>query len=289
LWISASKHAFSPASFIVSSTSRWTFWTSSSILAGWILPSKISFSRAILATSLRTGSKPESVMASGVSSTIKSIPVAASKARIFLPSRPIILPFISSLGNVTTLVVTSLVWSAAHFWIASVIIFLAFLSASSFALSSMSLAIFIASILASSVYLSIIICLACSVVIWLTLSSSLTMLFWSSSKASSLLFNAAIWLWTRSLEASNSSIFLSKEVSRFVKRSSLANKRSSLRLFSSLRSLFSCSKVDFNIEISLFVISTCSFLIFSAWAWASCKILSASIFADLVFLLITTI
>ncbi len=52
-------------------------------------PSLISFSRATRATSRRTGSKPEIITASGVSSMIRSIPVKVSSVRIFLPSRPI--------------------------------------------------------------------------------------------------------------------------------------------------------------------------------------------------------
>src|SRR5260370_243323 len=38
--------------------------------------------------SRRTGSKPERITASGVSSMIRSTPVAASSARMFRPSRP---------------------------------------------------------------------------------------------------------------------------------------------------------------------------------------------------------
>ena len=45
---------------------------------------------------------------------IKSTPVSASNCLIFLPSRPIILPFISSLGNATTETVVSAEWSAAQ-------------------------------------------------------------------------------------------------------------------------------------------------------------------------------
>ena len=66
------------------------------------------------ATSRRIGSNPDKITASGVSSIIKSIPVSVSKARIFRPSRPMIRPFISSLGNVTTDTVDSATWSAAH-------------------------------------------------------------------------------------------------------------------------------------------------------------------------------
>ena len=121
------------------STSLIALSTISSILAGWILPSTINFSKAILATSLLIGSKLERITASGVSSIIKSTPVNVSKVLIFLPSLPMILPFISSLGRATTCTVVSETWSAAHLWIAVVIISLDFLSASSLALVSSSL------------------------------------------------------------------------------------------------------------------------------------------------------
>ena len=87
-------------------------------MAGWILPSSINFSSAILATSLLNGSKPDKITASGVSSIIKSTPVNVSNAFIFLPSLPMILPFISSDGSATIDTVVSAEWSAAHFCIA---------------------------------------------------------------------------------------------------------------------------------------------------------------------------
>ncbi len=62
----------------------------------------------------RTGSKQERVIASGVSSIIRSTPVAVSMARMFRPSRPIMRPFISSLGSGTTETVASEEWSAAQ-------------------------------------------------------------------------------------------------------------------------------------------------------------------------------
>ena len=52
--------------------------------------------------------------ASGVSSMIRSTPVAVSSARMLRPSRPMMRPFISSLGSGTTLTVVSLQWSAAQ-------------------------------------------------------------------------------------------------------------------------------------------------------------------------------
>ena len=127
------------------STSFWALSTISSILAGCILPSTINFSSAILATSLLIGSKLDNITASGVSSIIKSTPVNVSIVLIFRPSLPIILPFISSFGNGTTCTVDSETWSAAQRWIAVVIISLAFLSASSFALDSISFIISAAS------------------------------------------------------------------------------------------------------------------------------------------------
>ena len=51
--------------------------------------------------------KQETVIASGVSSMMRSTPVRVSTVRILRPSRPIILPFISSLGSATTDTVAS--------------------------------------------------------------------------------------------------------------------------------------------------------------------------------------
>src|SRR5438034_318242 len=76
-------------------------------------PSPISFVSEIRAISRRTGSKPERTTVSGVSSMIRSMPVACSRARMLRPSRPMIRPFISSLGRWTTVTVCSAVWSAA--------------------------------------------------------------------------------------------------------------------------------------------------------------------------------
>ncbi|CRG02901.1 Uncharacterised protein [Streptococcus pneumoniae] len=76
---------------------------------GWILPSETRLTKAVLAISLLIGSKPDKMTASGVSSIIKSIPVSVSSVRIFLPSRPIIRPFISSFGKFTTETVDSVV------------------------------------------------------------------------------------------------------------------------------------------------------------------------------------
>ena len=55
----------------------------------------------------------DSTTVSGVSSMIRSTPVACSSARMLRPSRPMMRPFISSDGRWTTLTVCSAVWSAA--------------------------------------------------------------------------------------------------------------------------------------------------------------------------------
>ena len=110
----------------------------SSILPGCILPSFIKFSIVTFAISLLSGSKLESTIVSGVSSIIKSTPVTASIVLIFLPSLPMILPFISSFGKLITDIVASFVTSDAYFCIASVNKFFAFLSTSSFASASLS-------------------------------------------------------------------------------------------------------------------------------------------------------
>ena len=67
----------------------------------------INFSSARRAISRRTGSKLETVIASGVSSMIRSTPVMVSRVRILRPSRPMMRPFISSLGSGTTETVAS--------------------------------------------------------------------------------------------------------------------------------------------------------------------------------------
>ena len=84
-----------------------TLSTTSSMRVGWIRPSAISRSSDTFAISRRSGSKPEIRTASGVSSTTRSMPVAASSARMFRPSRPMIRPFMPSLGSGTTEIVAS--------------------------------------------------------------------------------------------------------------------------------------------------------------------------------------
>ena len=118
--------AFSPSCFIFCSISTLAFSTISSIRTGWIRPSETNFSNANFAISLLTGSKQDRTTASGVSSIIKSTPVNVSNVLIFLPSRPIMRPFISSEGKLTVATVDSITWSIAHLCITVVKISLAF-------------------------------------------------------------------------------------------------------------------------------------------------------------------
>ena len=113
--------------------------------AGWMRPSRISLVSATRAISRRTGSNPERMTASGVSSMIRSTPVALSSARMLRPSRPMMRPFISSLGSGTTETVISETWSEAQRWMARVMISRARDSASSRARASISRARIVAS------------------------------------------------------------------------------------------------------------------------------------------------
>ncbi len=146
----ASYAARSPAWRMTSSTSARALVTTSSMRPGWIRPSAMSLVTAIRAISRRTGSKLERMTVSGVSSTIRSTPVACSRARMLRPSRPMIRPFISSDGRWITETVCSAVWSAATRWIAVTTMSRARSWASSRADRSIARAIFTASCSASS-------------------------------------------------------------------------------------------------------------------------------------------
>ena len=137
--IPRSIHVLFPVSSISSSSCFCTLVTTSSMRAGWILPSITSWWRASLATSLLTGSNAERRIASGVSSTTISTPVAASRARMFLPSRPMMRPLISSfsIGNVVT--AFSIAVSVAVLCMVVMTILLASLAALSLASSMVSL------------------------------------------------------------------------------------------------------------------------------------------------------
>ena len=103
---------------MIASTSARALATTSSMRPGWMRPSAMSLVMAIRAISRRTGSKPDRMTVSGVSSMIRSMPVACSRARMLRPSRPMMRPFISSDGRWTTETVCSAVWSAATRWMA---------------------------------------------------------------------------------------------------------------------------------------------------------------------------
>ena len=100
------------------------------------------------ATSRRIGSKLLTTMVSGVSSTIRSQPVAFSRARMLRPSRPMMRPLRSSEGSCTELTVVSATTSEDTRWMAAVMTHRAFLVASSWASSSIRRTSLAASILA---------------------------------------------------------------------------------------------------------------------------------------------
>ena len=95
-------------------------------------------------------SNPERMIVSGVSSTMMSIPVAFSSARMFRPSRPMIRPFMSSLGRSTTDTAASATYSEAIRQMARPMTCLARSSPVSVAVSSMRLTIEAACSFASS-------------------------------------------------------------------------------------------------------------------------------------------
>ena len=90
----------------VRSTLRVAFSWASSIRAGSMRPSATNSTSACRAASRRTGSKQLNSTRPGVSSTIRVTPVSCSKARMLRPSRPMMRPFMSSLGR-STLVTTA--------------------------------------------------------------------------------------------------------------------------------------------------------------------------------------
>ena len=138
-WIPRSMTVRFPVSMISSSICLRTLETTSSIRAGWIRPSCTSWCRARRATSRRTGSKLLRTIASGVSSTMISIPVADSRARMLRPSRPMMRPLISSLSIWKTVTEFSIAVSVARRWMDCTTIFLASLLAVILASSTISL------------------------------------------------------------------------------------------------------------------------------------------------------
>ena len=138
-WIPKSMVVRLPVSIISSSTCLRTLATTSSIRAGWIRPSVTSWCNARRAISRRTGSKADNTMASGVSSTTISTPVAASNARMLRPSRPMMRPLISSDSMWNTVTEFSIAVSVATRWMDCITIRLASLLAVSLASSMISL------------------------------------------------------------------------------------------------------------------------------------------------------
>ena len=264
-------------------TSAQVLAYNSSILAGWILPSLIRVSNVSLAISLLSGSKLDITIASGVSSIIKSTPVTDSIVLIFLPSLPINLPFISSLGSAITDTVCSLVISAAYFCIVPTSNSLALSSTSSLASDSIS---FMYAAISFDIFVSTIFITAsraCSFVYLLIFSNSSSSFLFISSISS-----LASWIFC----CLSSKLFSlsSRAVSLFWRAVSLLS-----ILFSLWRSLSSCSFTslffslislsasNFNLWISSFVSNKESLLIFSASFLALSIIVSALLLSFLFF------
>ena len=171
---------------------------------------------------------------------------------MFLPSLPIILPFISSLGKSTTDTVVSATWSAEHFWTAYVIISLAFLSAFSLASLSISLTINAASCSASLLILSTKISFASSAVKPDILSSSSFCLSWIAvslacfnSKSLSFFCKLSSFFSIFKLFASRVSSFLNNLFSVFWSSALLSLVSLSSSFLSLCDSSFASSKISF--------------------------------------------
>ena len=199
---------------------------------------------------------------------IMSTPVRVSKARILRPSRPIILPFISSLGKLTVETVMSLAVSVARRWIVVIRISCAFFSAVSWASCSILFIIVTASCFASVSKSRIIKSFACCWVKPEILSNS--SLYLSSSPLKNSVFSSS----AASLLISSFSCF-STVSTRLSRISSFCANLRSKRWRSLLRSLFSrsccfCSRISCS-----FASRRNSFFWASASLIASCKIRSA--------------
>ena len=187
---------------------------------------------------------------------------------MFLPSRPIILPFMSSLGKLTTDTVDSATWSAAYLWIDVLMISLANFSDSSLVLDSISLIIAACSRIVSVLTLSRTMFLASSLVNPATFSNSnsfSSIKDWILSCISSAFFNSE----------SSFLCFFSNDAFFLSKFSSLELSLSSWRLISFNRDLFSRSKSLFILKISSFASTNNSFFLVSASLFASSIILTA--------------
>ena len=173
------------------------------------------------------------------------------------PSRPIMRPFISSLGNATTDTVVSATWSAAQRWIAEEIISFAFFSASSLACCSISLTIIAVSWrISCSTFVNKIFFASSNVMPEIRSNSAICF----SYKASTF---SRLWAKSASLRCKASSLcsilsnFLSKD-------SSFWRIRRSIRCNSERRSLFSRSTSERSLWISSFASNKASFFLDSA-------------------------
>ena len=207
-WMPRSMQVLFPVSRISSSSCFFTFATTSSMRAGWILPSTTSWCKASLATSLRTGSNAESRMASGVSSTTISTPVAASRALILRPSRPIMRPLISSFSIGKVVTAFSMAVSVAVLWMVLMTILLASLDAFRRASSIVSLMYAWASERASAFMFSMRTFFASCALIPAIVSSCLLAWALSLSYSSAFLARASCWFWRIFLVLSASLSFL---------------------------------------------------------------------------------
>ena len=257
-----------PVSMISSSSCFWTFATTSSMRAGCILPSTTSWCSASLATSLLTGSNAERRIASGVSSTTISTPVAASRALMFLPSRPMIRPLISSLSILNTVTAFSIAVSDAVLWMVLITILLASLLAVSLASSMTSLMYDWACDLASAFMLSISWFLASEALMPAMLSICSMACALSFSYSSALRLAISTWFLRLSLMASASFCFLPSSAFCW------------FRVFSFCFSLFSVSWIWLFFSLIYCSCSLLSCRNFSlAWNIFSCFMLSASSWA----------
>ena len=250
-----------------SSTCFFTFATTSSIRAGWIRPSEMSWCRANRHTSRRTGSKALITMASGVSSTTISTPVAASKALILRPSRPMIRPLTSSLSIWNTVTLFSIAVSVATRWIVWMTILFASLLAVNLASSMMSLIYCWAFVRASSFNDSTRRDLASSALSPLSSSNLSCSCLCIRSSSISRLTKAFCWLSSFSLESSSSFFLRLISSWRWLRPSSLCFSLFSTCWILELRCCTSFSSSDFLFKN--FSLTSSSF--FSLTTSASCS------------------
>ena len=220
------------------------------------------------------------MMASGVSSTMISTPVAASRVRMLRPSRPMILPLTSSLSMLNIDTQFSMACSVAVRCIDSITIFLASLAAVSLASSMMSFTSAEALDSASSFRVWMSCSRASSTDSRATFSRAFAFSCTFASRSSLRLRTMFIWASTFSFRLSSSaslrficSICLERLDSRCLSLFSLAMSWFFLRLFSSSNSLFSFRYFSLASSMRSFLIvsaaSSASFMI--NFAFSSCS------------------